>query len=371
MNKIPKELALRAIDNLSTILDTMPEGQTMKSLVDAEIRRLMKEECPDVRITDKDITRILCQLAYDRKIERKEPETQGLSPANKSPLFQLRNPNGMTIEELETRLARCSGFVKMMAGVANNAAINIARDCHDNLKKHPRYRQRVKKLFKTAIIDEYKHYQRNLTDPCANMVRFFRLADMPDEARRRYGAVSDAQYFEFWESTGALAYQKSQPLIGSLRNKFRLSMLNHGVANAEIVAWGLVGAAVLELSVTVWNHAMRSVYNECDGVLPIEEIKRVYMPFSMERLSVAWQRALSELSPETSDYALDAQEERNVALGVEQLQELWVSADLPYDATIKAVEDFTDDIFSTKGYAKKTIRELTEMRNEVVQEMQK
>lgn len=370
MNKIPKELALQAIDNLSSVLKRMPEGYGMNNLVNSEIRRSMKIEFPDRKVTDKDITKVLCQLAYDNKIEKNNCKPQA-QIADAPLLSRMRNPKGMTIEEIEYRIAQCIGFVKMMTGVANNAAINIARDCHDKLKEHPRYRQRVKKLFKTAIIDEYKHYQRNLTDPGADMVRFFRLADMPEEARRKYGAVTDAQYFEFWEGTGALAYQKSQPLIGSLRNKFRLSMLNHGVSNADIVAWGLVGAVVLELAVTVWQHAMRSVYKQCDGILTMEQVKKIYAPFSMERLSVAWQRSLIELAPETYDYDLNAQEERNVALGVEQLQELWVSADLPFDATIKAVEDFTDDIFSTKGNAKKTIRELSEMRNDAVREMQK
>ncbi|MBQ8713028.1 MAG: hypothetical protein IJ551_09475 [Prevotella sp.] len=292
----------------------------------------------------------------------------GTKPLNL--LGAARNPKGMTLDELEQRVAQCSGFVKLMTGVANNAAICIARDCHDQLKKHPRYRQRVKQLFKAAIIDEYRRYRSNLTHPRQDTVCFFHLSDMPDETRRKYGAVTDADYFEFWEGTGSLAYDKSRPLVGSLWNKFRKSMEAHDVPHADIVAWGLVGAAVLELAVTVWQRAMRSVHEACEGILTMEQVEKIYAPFCLLRLSAAWQRGLKELAPETATYDLDDDEERNVALGVEQLQELWVSADLPFDATIRAVEDYADDIFSTKGHAKKAIRELSEMRNNAVRELE-
>lgn len=298
-------------------------------------------------------------------------------------LAAAKNPTGMTVDELEQRVAQCAGFVKLMSGVANNAAILIARDCHNKIADlrgsdsyaerpyapHPRYRQRVKQQFKQAIIDEYHRYRRNLISPRADGIRFFSLSDMPDSARRKYGALTDAQYFEFWEGTGVLAYQKSQPLIGPLWNKFRLTMQAHDVVRPDLVAWGMVGATVLELAVTVWVRAMRSVHEACDGVLTLKQIQTIYEPFCFARISKAWQRALMQLVPEVDTYDINDQEERNVALGVEQLEELWISPDLPFDATIAAVEDFSDDIFSTKGHAKKAIRELTDMRNDAIRDL--
>lgn len=52
----------------------------------------------------------------------------------------------------------------------------------------------------------------------------------------------------------------------------------------------------------------------------------------------------------------------NCAISV--VRELWISVDLPFDSTIAAVEDFDKDIFRTRGEAKKSIRELTEMRED-------
>lgn len=292
-----------------------------------------------------------------------------------------KNPKGMTIGELEHRVAQCSGFVKLMTGVANNAALMIMYDCHNKIADvrdkdsyndrpwhpHPMYRQRVKHLY-MQVFRERDRYRSALKNPRPDATRFFSLSDMPDSARKKYGAVTDAQYFEFWEGTGALAYQKSQPLIGSLWNKFRLSMQAHGVGDADLVAWGCVGAAVLELAVTIWQRSTRSVHDACDGILTMEQIRKIYAPFNIARISTAWRRALTEMTPETSTYDLDDQDERNVALGVEQLEELWVNPELPFDATIQAVEDFSDDIFRTKGYAKKAMRELSEMRNEAVKD---
>ena len=297
-------------------------------------------------------------------------------------LQQCRNPKGITVQQLEQTVAQVAGFVKMMTGVANNAAISIMLDCLNKIADvrdkesyaeepwhpHPRYKQKVKQLFNQAL-QEKDHYRRRLMYPGEHGIRFFRVSDMPDEARRKYGVINDKAYFEFWEGTGALAYQKSQPLVGSLWNKFRLSLQHHGVPNAEQVAWGLVGANVLELAVVVWQRAMKSAHEAFEGLLTMDYVEQLYRPFSLHCVSLKWRQALSLMAPEVSTYSLDSLEERNIEMGVQQLMELWISPDLPFDSTIKAVEDFSDDIFSTPGHAKKAMRELADMRNKAVEDL--
>jgi hypothetical protein len=299
-----------------------------------------------------------------------------------SPLALCKNPKGITVQQLEQTVAQVAGFVKMMTGVANNAAISIMLHCLNKIADvrskesyaeepwhpHPRYKQKVKQLFNQALAEK-DHYRRRLMYPGEHGVRFFRVSDMPDEARRKYGVINDKTYFEFWEGTGALAYQKSQPLIGSLWNKFRLSLQHHGVPNAEQVAWGLVGANVLELAVVVWQRAMKSAHEAFEGLLTMDYVEQLYRPFSLHCVSLKWRQALSLMAPEVSTYSLDSLEERNIEMGVQQLMELWISPDLPFDSTIKAVEDFSDDIFSTPGHAKKAMRELADMRNKAVEDL--
>lgn len=376
-NPIPKELVLKAIDNLAPRLNAMPEGQAMNDLVDGEIRRLMAQEHPGVAFKAKDIDRAIYAAAAD---ERKQ-QPVGSTGGRMSYVQMAHNPKGMTEEELQKRVAQVSGFVKLMCGVANNAALSIMLDSLNKIADkrskesyeeepwhpHPRYKQKVKQLFNEAL-RERDQYRRHLLHASSQGIRFFHLGDMPAETRRKYGVVSDAQYFEFWEGTGSLAYQKSQPLIGSLHNKFRLSMLNHKVPYPETVAWGLVGANMLELAVVVWQRAMKSAHEAFDGVLTEDFVKRIYHPFSLEKVSQRWQQALELMAPETKGYELDAVEERNIALGVNQIMELWISPDLPFDSTIQAVDDFSDDIFSTRGHAKKAMRELAELRESAIEE---
>jgi len=304
------------------------------------------------------------------------------SPAGKPLVAQAANPKGITVQQLEQTVAQVAGFVKMMTGVANNAALAIMLHCLNKIADvrskesyaeepwhpHPRYKQRVKQLFNQAL-QEKDRYRRQLMYPGEHGIRFFRVSDMPDEARRKYGVINDKTYFEFWEGTGALAYQKSQPLVGSLWNKFRLSLQHHGVPNAEQVAWGLVAANVLELAVVVWQRAMKSAHEAFEGLLTMDYVEQLYQPFSLHRVSLKWRQALSLLAPEVSTYSLDSLEERNIEMGVQQLMELWISPDLPFDSTIKAVEDFSDDIFSTPGHAKKAMRELADMRNKAVEDL--
>lgn len=288
------------------------------------------------------------------------------------------------IKNLEHTIAQCAGFVKMMCGVSVNCALLITKDALDKIADvraqsdyemtpwhpHPNYKTyRVKGLF-NQFEKEKRSYFSHLLCPPTGGVRFFDLKDMPEEARRKYKTMTNREYFEFWKSTGAHAYLKSQPLIGSLHNKFRVSLLNHGVPYPELVAWGLVGASVLELAQETWQRAMRSVQEACDNLLILQDIERIYKPFSPQRMSIAWQCALKYLSPEADTYKLDDQETRNIALGLDQLRELWISTDLPFDATIQAVDDYSDDIFATKGYAKKAMRELAEMREDAIRDLE-
>ena len=293
------------------------------------------------------------------------------------------NPNGLTLADLEKMVAKCSGFVKMMTGVANNAALLIMVDCLNKIadvrdgdsyrqrpySPHPRYRHAVKAAFNNAL-KEKQAYRRALLYPSGDAVRFFHMDDMPEAARKHYTQLTDREYFEFWEGTGALAYQKSLPLVSSLWNKFRLSMQGHGVPHADLAAWGMVGTTVLELSESIYRRSLRSVFEACDGLIPTETLHRIYGPFSLKRVCNAWQHALDMLAPETKNYLLDDVEERNVALGVEQLQDLWTSPSISFDATIQAVEDFSDDIFATKGQAKKAIRSLSAIRDDAVREFE-
>ena len=285
-------------------------------------------------------------------------------------------------KELERQVSQCSGFVKMMCGVANNCAIQVVNMCRSKIEDirdkesykerpkqpHPGYKHKAKLLFR-QFFAEWHTMESSLLYPSAGQTRFFHVADMPESARKKYGAMTDAQYFEFWKGTGTLAYRKSLPLVTSLQNKFRLSLERHGVKHAQQTAWAMTADAVLQLACETFDRSMRS----CHEVLPYLEpsfLETLWKAFSPKRPAETWRKAMLLMAPECDGYKLDSDEERNIAYGLEQLRELWVSSDLPFDATIAAVEDYDEDIFRTRGEAKKSIRELSEARNDARREIE-
>ena len=155
-------------------------------------------------------------------------------------------------------------MVKLVMGVSNGCAIQIMLDCFSEVSgkatdpktgqrkpAHPRYRQAVKQAYKRAI-DEYHDYEHRLVYATRN--RFFHVEDLSPKYRKIYGNITDAEYFEFWKGTSAKAYQVSRPLVTSLWNKYRLSLLNHGISHPDILAWPMVAQACLTIAETMYNH---------------------------------------------------------------------------------------------------------------------
>lgn len=157
------------------------------------------------------------------------------------------------------------------------------------------------------------------------------------------------------------------PLVTSLHNKYRKSLDRHGVAESELTAWAMTAYTMLELACDMWRGVMLSCHDAIPEV-EIEVLEGIWRPFQPQRPADSWRKAMLLMTKEVDDYKLDDDEERNIELGIEQLRELWMSVDLPFNSTIAAVEDFDRDIFRTRGEAKKSIRELTEMREEARQD---
>ena len=75
------------------------------------------------------------------------------------------------------------------------------------------------------------------------------------------------------------------------------------------------------------------------------------------------------LAPETEPIKLDTLEEKNIDLGRRQLMEAWLDPELLYSSTSETVEDY-DEIFRTKGFQKKVLREIAEVREETLKNLE-
>lgn len=268
-------------------------------------------------------------------------------------------------QQAERAVAMSCGIVKLVCGVGNSTAHLVMLNAHAEVKKHPAYKQKVKKAYKEAIA-EMDAYRRGLMHPTG--VRFFHLADLPEQSRKKFAAnATDAEYFAFWEASGAQAYERTKPFITSLRNKYRVSLVRHNTPHADILAYAMTAAAALNGAQDLYKRAL----DDCLYYgLNKEFLEYLFKPFSLERVCKAWERALFLTEPHTDTYDLDEVEERNIAMGLNQLRDEWINPNHLYGSTIANIEDY-GEIFASKGQQKKSIRNMKELLQETNEELKK
>ena len=272
----------------------------------------------------------------------------------------------MTYEEIVRAVGNAASIFKLVCGVGNNAAWVVMMEGYDHARRCKAFRRSlpgghtVGWYFRRAVND-FNQYERHLLTTQTN--RMFHVADMSNDVRRKYGNISDAEYYEFWKGVGGVAYDKTKPLITSLVNKYRVSLVQHDVRDAEHVAWVMTAQAALDLAGAMYESAMK----ECEKGLELHRkvLDEVFSQFSLKTISKDWMRALILLAPETDPIKLSDVEERNIDLGLQQLMEAWLDPELLYSSASGAVDDFKE-IFATKGFVKKVQREIAEVRDETM-----
>ena len=273
-------------------------------------------------------------------------------------------------EEIVKAVSNAAAIFKLVCGVGNNAAWLVMMDGYDHAKRCKAFRRSLRGghmvgwYFKKAVND-FKDYERQLLTTGKN--RMFHVADMTEDVRRKYGDISDAQYYEFWKGVGGVAYAKTRPHITSLWNKYRVSLIKHDVKDAEHVAWVMTAQAAIDLSLAMYESAMK----ECETGMNLHRklLDGIFGQFSLKTISKEWMRAMMLLAPETDKYQLDSTEERNIDLGLQQLMEAWLDPELLYSSASGAVDDY-EEIFATKGFVKKVQREIAEVRAETLKELE-
>lgn len=277
----------------------------------------------------------------------------------------------MTVEEIEHGMSNAASVVKLVCGVGNNAARLVMLEAYDHAKTHRRFRQSVKggkrvNWYFKHTMNLFHDYERRLRRTEEN--RMFCVRDMSEEQRRKYGDITDGQYYDFWVAIGVPAYNKTRPLITSMQNKYRLSLQNNGVEDADQMAWVMTAQVALELACAMYESAIK----ECktNYKLPERLLRFVFEQFSLRAVADDWKRAMMFLGPETEDIKPSEIEEKNIELGITQLSEAWMNHDLLYSSTADTVEVY-DEVFATRGFQKKVMREIAEVRRQTQEEYDK
>lgn len=264
----------------------------------------------------------------------------------------------MTKDELTLRVANVSAAIKVVAGIVNNAAYSACLEAIDHVRTHKNYRHQVKRAFKDAL-DEFKAYEHRLI--YAEQNRLFKLDDLSPEYRKRYGDITDREYYEFWCATGASAYTQRHQWVVNLWNKFRLSLIGHKVPCEDIVAWPMAADACLLLAVAVHENWTRVGVE--DYGIPEILMKEIFGQLSLGTVEKKWAKALTMLEPLTDGYELTGTEQKNIQMGVDQLQDEWTSLATIRGGLNEAIESY-DEVFRTKGEQKKALRQVAGMRED-------
>ena len=262
----------------------------------------------------------------------------------------------MTESELAERVAKTAGLVKTMAGIGNNAAWSACLEAMDHLRKHPNFRHQVKKGFNDAI-QAFHNYEKRLVYATEN--RLFNLDGLTPEYRKRYGNITDRDYYEYWSATGSMAYSQKRQWVANLWNKFRLSLIGHKVPNPETVAWGMAADACLKLAVCIYENAIKVGVEEY-GV-PKALLDAILCGLNISAIEKRWDKALMMLEPLTETYDLTELEQKNIQLGLDQLQEEWTSCTTLRGALSETTEAY-EEVFRSIGEKKKALRFIEAIR---------
>lgn len=276
----------------------------------------------------------------------------------------------MTQEELELAVGNAAKLVKTTCSIGNNAAWEVMLEGYDHAKQCRRFMQSIKGgkrvawYFKKAIND-FKQYEHNLLKAKVN--RMFHVDDMDDEHRRRYGNITDEQFYEFWKGTGAIACRDTRPLITSLWNKHRLNLIHLGIDEEDHKAWLMTAQSCLDMSVTI----LEGAYRQCDEMrIPRQTTKYVFNQFSLDKVSDSWAKAVYILDPQIKTATADPLDEKNIHTGIEQLMDAWMNSDTIFDSVEGTVVDY-DEVWASEAFMKKALREISDTRAAMNEQLDK
>ena len=256
---------------------------------------------------------------------------------------------------------QASALIKLIDGVANNAAWAACLDAYEYLKPLKRFNQQVRGgntagyAYKRCF-NAFKEYQRGLIYTSEN--RFFHVADMTEETRDLYAKdMTDEEYYDFWASFGFKAYQDNKQFLTCLVNKLRLVYEKNGIRNAEAAAWSM--GAYMSLSVATECHkaAVEAVAKQWGGAQA--EWQRFFKSFDLSSVEKLWGSAHKDFFPELAKVEFSDDEFGNIKLSFNQWADRLVKGKTLVKSRLDTVADFADDIFRTPGCAKKAMRELS------------
>ena len=245
------------------------------------------------------------------------------------------------------QMGKAASLVKLICGIVNNAAANLMLEAWDHIK-HLDLRRRmkngnnVKYEFKQALI-AYHDYERRLL--FTDTMRFFHVADMPAETRKKYGNISDRAYYELWTGLGAKTYTVTRDMVTCLVNKYRILLEQHGIKDALAKAWGMAAMDALMLANHGFESAMKTS-REYVTAITFDCMVWNFSCFDLSPIGRLWFQAMRDLDGDAMVAAIEGKKDRNLRLSIEQLQDVWIGDEAIANAMRQTVLSY-DDVWRT------------------------
>lgn len=255
--------------------------------------------------------------------------------------------------KIEKSLGDFSGILKLYMGACNNATFLVLGNAIDAMKKHPIWKQKFHKAKGKYLqaMKEWKRYEYQLLHAKQN--RMFHLADYTEEVRKKYGDITDQEYYDYWCTIGSFAYEHSLDMLNSLKYKYKKALDTKGIEGSEYLAEAMLCMICLNCCLTMLNIHLEKASEDLNIMRPILDV--FFGDLSLARVSDTWYQALKLTIPELIDTEFDPDNERNIQIGIRQLAERWADEKMLYHAVNDATEDY-QEVFRTEGEWKKALK---------------
>lgn len=302
-----------------------------------------------------------------KKLKQKKNASREFFLDKHQKMPQIERPSLVELERkrVEAMVPSATYYIKLICGVLNNAAWMACLDAYEVLK--PLKKRTCRHVIGGDTVEEeykksfraFKKYERNLI---YSSEKFFCVANMEEGIRKDYGAkdLTDEKLYDFWAAYGSNSYGKNKNFLTCLVNKFRLIYEANNIKDSEAAAWSMGACVTLCIASDAYSKVIQNLSDVWGGCY--REWQRRFESFDITHIGLLWSNAHKDMFPELDNVSFSDFEYQNLNLSIVQWAERLISHENFKQSAITTIADFTDDIFRTKGCAKKAIKELTDSK---------
>lgn len=285
-------------------------------------------------------------------------------------------------KRLEIPFRRCGRFGVLMGAIGKSATVMDAEDgamcailkgriaplyslaryiCYDaidKVKEAGEYRHEVKRHVKQYMAEMEKR-RKAMIDPPEGRRSFFSVKTLSEKTRARFRAdITDEEYFELWEYTGAVAFNKIHAEIYALQWKYEKALKARNAKKAKIIAWLLTASSIIRMYEVEFIELMNT-FKRTFGY-PDIVLKNFFEPFEPKMQLTLWDKIVECYGSILTPILAECLDERNVEIGLTDIVQKIGRTEETYRLARTAVEE-NPELFRSKKAWREQLAEIDEL----------